>query len=230
MTVSIIIPTLNEAENIGQLLKRLQAGADERLLDIIVADAGSKDETLAIAQQFGATPLHCPKPGRACQMNHATSFSQGEVFYFVHADTLPPSSYLDDIQQAIQEGYPIGSYRSRYDMDHPLLKINAFFTRFDFAWCRGGDQSIYVTRDVFEAFDGYPEGFKIMEEYELIKRVRRKYPFKIMPEATLISARKYEENSYLRVQFANLVVFNMYRLGFSQEQMIRTYSKMLNYR
>ncbi|HKK79895.1 MAG TPA: TIGR04283 family arsenosugar biosynthesis glycosyltransferase [Phaeodactylibacter sp.] len=230
MTASIIIPTLNEAQNIERLLDRLSAGADERLLQIIVADAGSEDGTLTVAQKKGATPLCCPKPGRACQMNHAVKHSQGEVLYFVHADTLPPISYLDDIEQAVNEGFPIGSYQSRYDTDRLLLKLNAFFTRFDFAWCRGGDQSIFITRQVFEEFEGYPESFKIMEEYELIKQIRRKYPFKIMPKATLISARKYDDNSYLRVQLANLIVFNMYRLGCSQERMVHTYSKMLNYR
>ena len=230
MTISIIIPTLNEAEHIGRLLQQLDQGADSRLLQVLVADAGSKDDTLAIAHRQGAVPLSCPKPGRACQMNHAAEHAQGEVLYFVHADTLPPVSYLDDIEQALQEGFPIGSYQSRYDTDRLLLRINAFFTRFDFAWCRGGDQSIFITRDVFEASGGYPETFKIMEEYELMKHVRRRHPFKIMPKATLISARKYEKNSYLRVQLANLVVFNMYRLGFSQERLLRVYSKMLNYR
>lgn len=230
MTVSIIIPTLNEAQNIDRLLDQLSAGADGRLLQTLVADAGSEDDTLAIAQKHGATPLCCPQPGRACQMNHAVKHCEGEVLYFVHADTLPPVSYLDDIEQAVDEGFPIGSYQSRYDSDRLLLKLNAFFTRFDFAWCRGGDQSIFITRRVFEEFEGYPASFKIMEEYELIRRVRRKYPFKIMPKATLISARKYDDNSYLRVQLANLIVFNMYRLGFSQERMVRAYSKMLNYR
>lgn len=230
MTVSIIIPTLNEAEHIGRLLNRLSAGVDDRLLQIIVADAGSKDGTIAVAKEYGATPLCCPNPGRARQMNYAATLCQGEVLYFVHADTLPPVSYLDDIEQAVGEGFPIGSYQSRYDTDRLLLKLNAFFTRFDFAWCRGGDQSIFITRPVFEEFEGYPASFKIMEEYELIRRVRRKYPFKIMPKATLISARKYEDNSYLRVQLANLIVFNMYRLGFSQERMVSAYSKLLNYR
>jgi len=230
MTVSIIIPTLNESENITRLLRHLRCSADERLADLIVSDGGSEDSTLEQARSSGACALRSPRPGRAAQMNYGAARSRGEVLYFVHADTIPPASYLDDIQQAVEEGYPIGSYRSRYDTDHPLLQINAYFTRFDFPWCRGGDQSIFITREVFDAFDGYPESFCIMEEYELMRRIRQQHPFKIMEDATLISARKYEENSYLRVQLANLIVFNMYRMGFSQERLARTYCKLLKYR
>ena len=163
-------------------------------------------------------------------MNYGVRQSRQEVLYFVHADTLPPATYLDDIAAARAEGYPIGSYQSVYDTDHRLLKINAYFTRFDFMWCRGGDQSIYVDRTVFEAFGGYREDYQIMEEYDFMQRVRKEHPFKIMPKATLISARKYEENNYMRVQLANLIVFNMYRLGFSQERLANTYCRLLNYR
>ena len=230
MTVSIIIPVLNEAEEIGKVVTHLCENADQRLADLLVVDAGSTDGTAAIAAAAGATVLAAPEEGRSRQMNYGAGQSRGEVLYFVHADTLPPATYLDDIAAARSEGYPIGSYQSVYDTDHRLLKINAYFTRFDFMWCRGGDQSIYVDRSVFEAFGGYREDYQIMEEYDFMQRVREKYPFKIMPKATLISARKYEENNYMRVQLANLIVFNMYRMGFSQERLANTYCRLLKYR
>ncbi len=230
MTISIIIPTWNEAENIGPLIRHLQQYADDRLFEIIVSDGGSTDDTLDIVRRTGATALRSPQAGRACQMNYGAAQSKGEILYFVHADTQPPGSYLDDILKAVGEGHPMGSYQSCFDTTHPLLRINAWFTRFDFAWCRGGDQSIFITRRLFEELDGYREDYRIMEEYDLIRRARKSHPFRILPKATLISARKYEENSYFRVQVANLIVFNMFRLGFSQERMVRTYSRLLKYR
>lgn len=230
MTVSIIIPALNEAEEIGRVVTHLCENADERLVNLLVIDAGSTDGTREIAASAGAEVLMAPAKGRSKQMNFGARHSRGEVLYFVHADTLPPTSYLDDITAAIAEGYPIGSYQSTFDTKHPLLRVNAYFTRFDFMWCRGGDQSIYIDRAVFEAFDGYREDYMIMEEYEFMQRVRKKHRFKIMPGATLISARKYEENSYFRVQLANLIVFNMYRLGFSQQRLAQTYCRLLKYR
>lgn len=230
MTVSSIIPALNEAEEIGKVVTHLCENADHRLVDLLVVDGGSTDDTTGAAEAAGATVLAAPQKGRSRQMNYGVRQSRGEVLYFVHADTLPPATYLDDIAAARAEGYPIGSYQSVYDTDHRLLKINAYFTRFDFMWCRGGDQSIYVDRTVFEAFGGYREDYHIMEEYDFMQRVRKEHPFKIMPKATLISARKYEENNYMRVQLANLIVFNMYRLGFSQERLANTYCRLLNYR
>lgn len=229
MTVSIIIPVLNEAEEIGKVVTHLCENADQRLVDLLVVDAGSTDGTVDIAIAAGATVLAAPQKGRSRQMNYGARQSRGEVLYFVHADTLPPATYLDDIAAARAEGYPIGSYQSVYDTDDRLLKINAYFTRFDFLWCRGGDQSIYVDKSVFKAAGGYREDYQIMEEYDLLQRVRKEYPFKIMPKATLISARKYRDNSYLRVQLANLIVFNMYRMGFSQQRMMDTYRGLLKY-
>ncbi|MEQ8703315.1 MAG: TIGR04283 family arsenosugar biosynthesis glycosyltransferase [Phaeodactylibacter sp.] len=230
MTVSIIIPALDEAGHIGPLVQHLRENADDRVVDILVVDAGSTDGTPEIAAAAGATVLKAPQKGRSRQMNYGAQQSRGAVLYFVHADTLPPASYLDDIAAARSGGYPMGAYQSRFDTDHPLLRINAYFTRFDFLWCRGGDQSIYINRAVFEAMQGYREDYVIMEEYDLLQRARKKYPFKIMPKATLISARKYEENSYMRVQLANLIVFNMYRLGFSQQRLANTYCRLLKYR
>lgn len=230
MTVSIIIPALNEAEEIGKAVAHLCENADERLVDLLVVDAGSADGTVDIAAAAGATVLASPQKGRSRQMNYGAQQSRGEVLYFVHADTLPPATYLDDIAASITEGYPVGSYQSVYNTEHPLLRFNAYFTRYDFLCCRGGDQSIYVERSVFEALRGYREDYMIMEEYEFLERVRKKHSFKIMSKATLISARKYEENSYMRVQLANLIVFNMYRLGFSQQRLANTYCRLLKYR
>ncbi len=230
MKVSIIIPVLNEAANIKRLINRLKEGCRENLVDLLVVDGGSTDNTLALAQEAGATVLKSPVCGRAAQMNYAVKFAQGELLYFVHGDTLPPLSYMTDVLCAVQAGYPIGCFRFRFESDHPLLKVNSYMTRFDRLWCRGGDQTLFVKREVFDELQGYRNEFIIMEEYDFIIRARKKYPFKIIPRDVLVSARKYDENGYFRVQLANLVVFNMFLLGFSQEKMAGVYKKMLRYR
>ncbi len=229
MKLSIIIPTLNEAENIERLIKRLRPEKNHRLADLIVVDGGSHDGTVTKAEKAGATVLQTP-PGRAIQMNHGVEASKGELLYFVHGDTLPPDGYMEKIIQAVEEGYPVGCFRFRLDSERWLLKLNSYFTRFDQNWCRGGDQSLFITREAFRTLGGYRNDYKIMEDYDLIFRARDKYRFKIIPDDVIVSARKYETNSYLRVQFANFVVFNMYRLGYSQEKMVRTYKRLLNYR
>ncbi len=229
MKVSIIIPTLNEAENISRLVKRLFEYGGAHAHEVIVVDGGSTDDTCELAKASGARVLRSPK-GRSIQMNYGVDHSTGDILYFVHGDTLPPSTYMEDIFQALKEGYESGIFRFKFDSDRWILKINSWFTRFDQLWCRGGDQSIFVTRSAFEDLGGYDKDHIIMEEYDFMIRLRKKYPFKIIQKDTLVSARKYDNNSYLSVQIANFVVFNMYRLGYSQEKIIRMYCRLLNYR
>lgn len=227
MKISVIIPTLNEEENIGRLLQRLRSCGGKALEEIIVVDAGSEDQTTLIAEKGGAVVLHSQQKGRAPQMNLGAQKAKGDLLYFVHADTLPPKCYSASIQQALVDQYPVGCFRYQFKSDRKLLKVNAFFTRFRMIWCRGGDQSLFIKKEIFEAMEGYREDYSIMEDFEFIQRARKQYPFKIIPENMLVSARKYEENSYLRVQVANLVVFNMFRLGYSQESMVRMYRRLL---
>ena len=229
MKVSIIIPTLNEAENIERVIERLKTGGNGLIADLLVVDGGSEDQTVSIAAKAGARVIQT-LPGRALQMNHGVEHSTGDLLYFVHGDTLPPVDYLDKILQGVAEGYPVGCFRFRFDSDSRLLKLNAYFTRFNQIWCRGGDQSLFITRQAFNALGGYRNDYRIMEDYDLIIRARKQYPFKVIPDDVIVSARKYQTNSYLRVQFANFIVFNMFRLGYSQERMAKTYKRLLNYR
>jgi hypothetical protein len=97
-------------------------------------------------------------------------------------------------------------------------------------WCRGGDQTLFVTRRLFDELGGYREEDVIMEEYYFIKRARERYPFKIIPKEVLVSARKYHMNGYFRVQIANLIAFNMFRFGFPQMRIAQTYRKLLQWR
>jgi len=140
---------------------------------------------------------------------------------------LPPPTYLADLQRAIRTNFPIGCFQAKFDTNRFLVKTNGFWSRLDFLFCRGGDQTLFVTKKIFTALNGYKEELLIMEEYDFIIRARKIYPFKIIPSKVLISARKYDNRSFLKVQFANIVVFNMFRFGASPEQMVQTYKQLL---
>lgn len=225
--ISIIIPAFNEAENIVTLLERLKAATIGIPHEIFVVDGGSTDATRQKSEAAGAIVLQSPRKGRMHQMNFGAAKATGDLLYFVHADTLPPLSFVADIRQALKEDFPIGCYRFKFNSNRKILKINAWFTRFDKMWCRGGDQTLFVTRTLFDELGGYCPKHKIMEEYDFIRRARKHHPFKIMSDEVLVSARKYEHNTYLKVQIANLIVFNMYRFGASQDRMVRFYQQML---
>lgn len=229
MTISIIIPTYNEQENISELITHLQQNAGNQQIEIIVVDGDSCDDTLKKAQSCGVTCIVSEKKGRAAQMNTGAKNASGKILYFVHADAIPPTTYVPDILSAIDQGYESGCYRFRFDSDHPLLKINAFMTRFDRIMCRGGDQTLFITSTLFEKLNGYKNDFIIMEDYDLIERIQDSSSFKIIPKNVIVSSRKYHNNGYFKVQIANFIVFMMYFLNCSQETMLHTYKQLLHH-
>lgn len=226
-TVSVIIPVLNEAILIGGLVRHLLQYGNDSLQEIIVVDGKSQDESIAAAKKAGARVVACQKCGRAHQMNKGAKAAKGDILFFVHVDTLPPASYLEDILKAVREGNEIGCYRAHYQSKNWLLKINSYCTRFKSLWCRGGDQTLFVTRSFFEKLGAYRDDCKIMEEYELIQKAEAQTTFYIIPKEVLVSTRKYDERSYWRVQLASLMAFILYRFNWSDEQIAATYHKLL---
>ncbi len=230
MYLSIIIPTYNEENNIKKIIEHLQKHCNNKSYEIIVVDAGSADNTFSKASHLGAKTFISPVKGRAGQMNYGVQQAIGDVYYFVHADSLPVPTFYDDIQEALASNFTCGSFRFKFDSNKFVLKINSFFTRFNYLFFRGGDQTIFITKSLWETTGPYKEEMLIMEDYDFLERIWKQGKFKLIPKATLVSARKYDENSWLRVQLANLKIVKMYRNGASQEEMITTYHNLLKYR
>lgn len=133
-----------------------------------------------------------------------------------------------DIQEALAVGWQMGCYRYRFNSGSFMLRFNAWFTRLPFLWCQGGDKTFFIPQSLFWALGGYPEQFIIMEEYEFLKRAMRQYPLLIMPKDAIVSARKYKANSWLKVQLANLLVFNGWRFGVNPHRLKRWYASLLD--
>lgn len=231
MKISVIIPTLNEAENLTQLIPLLKKDLVSFSHEILVMDAGSSDRTIEVAERHGADlATLSEKKGRACQMNEGARIATGDLLYFVHADTRPPEGFAKDIVASVKEGYESGCYQSAYDCDLWLMKFNAWLTKFDKLFLRGGDQSLFIKKSLFFELGGFREDYRIMEDFEFLKRLRDQASFRLIPKNIMISARKYDDNSYARVNIANIIVVMMYRFGASQETLVNTYKKLLNYR
>ncbi len=231
MKISVIVPAYNEEERIPRLIDRVLRYGREALAEVIVADGQSNDATCTVADKAGARVLNSPRRGRAAQMNFGASFASGDILYFVHADTLPHPDFAMDIIHAIRQGYDMGCYRFVFDNGKWLLKINEWFTRLPFLWCRGGDQTLFVKKEIFDSLEGYRDDHLIMEDYEFIQRASKNAcRFHIIPKNVIVSARKYDTNAYLRVLWANFTIMRMWRRAASQEAMIKRYKDMLNYR
>lgn len=225
--ISVIVPTYNEEGNIKKLIMHLKKISTTNVLEILIIDCGSTDKTVEIAKKLDVQTIISDCKGRAVQMNLGAKVAKGDILHFIHADTLPPVSCFDDVIEAIEEGYEMGCFTYKFDSNFLLLKINSYFTRWDKIWSRGGDQTLFIEREVFEKLNGYRKDYLIMEEYELIERARKKYNFKIIKKDAIVSARKYKKNGYLRVQLANLLAFRLYRRGAPQEQIVNTYRRLL---
>lgn len=229
MGISVIIPVLNEAAQIERLVAYiLQHGGDE-IQEVIVADGGSTDQTVNLAQGAGATILHT-STGRAVQMNAAAAIARGTILYFVHADTLPPTTFAQNIKDALENGWEMGCFRYQFDISSRMLRFNAWFTQFDFLFCQGGDKTFFIPANLFHQLGRYDESYIIMEEYDFLKRAfKQGIPFVVLPENALVSARKYQNRSWLKVQIANVVVFNLWRFNLaSPARLFSLYKRLLS--
>ncbi|MGM0531144.1 MAG: TIGR04283 family arsenosugar biosynthesis glycosyltransferase [Bacteroidota bacterium] len=226
MNISIIIPTFNEAENIGQVLDYLSENSnEENIKEILISDGISEDNTLEIARSKGARIVDHKNTGRAKQMNAGAREATGDVFYFLHADSYPPKNFDQEILHYINKGYKAGSFRMKWDMDHWLLNFFAWFTRFNFQWCRGGDQSLYVEREIFEKVNGFNENYRFLEDYEIIPRIKRHTSFKVIQKDIITSARKYRKNGVIRLQMHVAKTYILKMLGMDIDKVAEIYYK-----
>jgi rSAM/selenodomain-associated transferase 2 len=226
--ISIIIPTFNEADQILTTIGQInQTSADDQF-EIIVADGGSTDNTVALAKQGGAIVFNSARKGRAAQMNAGAQQAKGDILYFLHADTIPPKGYLADIMKAVANGCGAGCFMLSFNHPHWFLKANCWFTRFDVDAIRFGDQSLFVTKTAFEQAVGFAEEHIVMEDQELIKRLHKKVHFKIIKKPVITSARKYLENGIYKTQGIFFLIFFLYKVGYSQHKLVRVYKKMMS--
>ncbi|QIP12315.1 glycosyltransferase family 2 protein [Spirosoma aureum] len=227
MMLSVIIPTLNEANNIGQLVHDIKTYGGQDVVDVLVVDGGSSDQTIERAKQAGASVIVSPLPGRAYQMNYGARLTTGNVLYFVHADIKIHPDFVADITNSLTDGNEAGCYRFRFASSHPLLRLNSYGTRFPGLMSRGGDQTLFITRSLFDKLGGFRERYVVMEDFDIIARIRSIARFCIIPKDVIVSARKYEANSWLRVQIANLTAFSLFFMDVSPMRIARTYKRML---
>jgi rSAM/selenodomain-associated transferase 2 len=227
LKLSIIIPTLQEEATIGKLIAYLKQciSADT---EIIVADGGSTDATSVIAEKEGAKVILCSRKGRGQQMNVGATEAQGDILYFLHADTFPAKDFEASIKRVVEGGYESGCFRLRFDLNHWFLSLNAWFTRFDLDAIRFGDQSLFVKRTVFENIGGFDEHLHLLEDQEIIVRLKQKSSFCVLPNYVTTSARKYKQTGVYKLQAGYFVIYTLYRFGVSQQKLVQVYRSLIS--
>jgi rSAM/selenodomain-associated transferase 2 len=217
MTVSVVIPTLDEAERIGATIDAaFAAGASE----VIVADGGSRDATIAIAKARGARVVSGERT-RGQQLNQGASAASGNALVFVHADTLLPPGAAAAIEAALQHSV-FGGFRISFL--EPGLRIVAFMinVRTRFTRAPWGDQAQFVRRETFLRIGGYPD-MPIMEDYEFARRMKRAGRATLLPLHVRTSGRRFLAKGIIRTTFTNWKIVAAYHLGVAPSRLAKWY-------
>jgi rSAM/selenodomain-associated transferase 2 len=216
LTVSIVLPVLNEGEAVGSLLSLL---AD---FETIVVDGGSTDDTVACAR--AASRIVESERGRAAQMNAGAAVATGDVILFLHADTSLPRDFERVIDAFASSDHAWGRFDVRLSGDHFMFRVIETMMNYR-SFLTGistGDQAIFVKRDVFEEAGGYA-AIPLMEDVEMSRRLRRvSWPYCSRSRVTT-SSRRWEENGIGRTILQMWWLRLRYFFGASPETLVREY-------
>ena len=223
MRISVVIPTLNEAQNIQALLRDL-AGLHTRGHEVLLVDGGSEDGTAAQARGQVDQVLFT-QPGRAVQMNAGAGAANGDILWFLHADSRVPVEAADRLCDACIAGHLWGRFDVRLSGSHWLLRVveQAMNLRSHLTGIVTGDQGIFVTRQAFEAVNGFPE-IALMEDIALSKKLRRKgRPARIRRPLLQTSSRRWERHGIVRTIAHMWQLRLAYALGAEPRDLARRY-------
>ncbi len=219
----MIIPVLNEAFNIAKTL----ASASEANVEVIVVDGGSQDDTKAVVESWGVKLLSAPA-GRGRQMNAGARVASGKIFLFLHADTLLPKNFATMVIQALnQPNIVAGAFALRIEGQLPSLRwvekgVNWRSRIFSFPY---GDQAIFIKSEVFNQLGGFPD-LPIMEDFEMMRRLRRIGNILLLPATVVTSGRRWLTKGVFQTTLVNQVTIVAYLLGVSPERLAYWYRRL----
>jgi rSAM/selenodomain-associated transferase 2 len=218
--VSIIIPVLNESEVISNTLQLLQPLRDQGH-ELIIVDGGCTDDTLSLVEPLADVVTHSEK-GRALQMNAGAAIARGNIFWFLHADTLVAEDSLALLSNALSSGYDWGRFDVRLSGRHGLLRIieRMMNLRSCLTGIATGDQGLFMTRDAFDVVGGFPL-IPLMEDIELSKQLKKIGRPACIKAAIVTSSRRWEQNGILRTIWLMWRLRLFYWLGVPAESLKR---------
>lgn len=228
--ISVIIPAFNEEKTIRNTIAYIYKHASyKRLLkEVIVVDGGSTDRTLAEASKTEATVMVSPRKGRAAQLNYGAKQASGEILYFLQGNTLPPENFISEIVKATSKGYAGGTFSLKFDYRHWLLNAVSWLTN-NASWVYLSDQSLFVTKELFDKSGGFREDHFVMANQEIIKRIKRYTTFIVIQKNIISSARKYLATGIIRTALVRGTVFLLHYFGYPQRLMTNLYRKFLRW-
>jgi hypothetical protein len=221
--ISVIIPTLNEAEGIAATISNLKK---YRHTEIIVVDGGSRDKTVDLARKMGARVL-TSTPSKAAQMNLGAAHASGDVLLFLHADTNLPENFENRVLAAMaRQNIRAGAFSLGIASGAQGLRFieRAANWRSRFLQMPYGDQALFVTSQLFHEIGGYPD-YPIMEDFEFVRKLKKKGKIAILPESVQTSPRRWLNLGILKTWLLNQLIVVAYYLGISPRRLSRWYNR-----
>lgn len=222
-SVTAVIPALNEEASLGRTLDRVQ---NEPRVEVIVVDGGSSDGTVELVQARGVKVLHARR-GRARQMNMGADHACGEILLFLHADTLLPVGWTRHVLETLRNReVVVGAFELRIDSPMRGLRLIERLTHFRCTTMQMpyGDQALFVRRELFEKVGGFPE-IPIMEDFLLVRQLRKLGRIAIASDAVVTSGRRWEKLGLWRTTAINQFMVLGYYLGIPLERLERIYQQ-----
>lgn len=221
-SLSIVIPTLNEAANIEATLLSLQQ-LREQGVELLLSDGGSSDQTCLLAEPWVDQQCNADQ-GRANQMNAGARVASGDYLLFLHADTHLPESFAEHWQQIITEQPDWGYCAIRLSGRHWLLRVVERMMNWRSRVTRvaTGDQAMFVHRELFERIGGFAT-IPLMEDIEICKRLRKIATPVRITTPVVTSSRRWEERGIVTTILLMWRLRLAYFLGVSPEQLVARY-------
>ena len=224
--VSVIVPVLRDVDQLTLLLEALGEGP---LFEVIVANGEEAEEDASLsllAEQHPTVRWSHGRPGRATQMNAGARLAHGRWLLFVHADTRLGAEWLEEMRRVDREsGGSVGgafAFRLRHSGTMARVIDNGVALRVRWCGLPYGDQGIFVRRDVFEALGGYTQ-LPIMEDVDLVRRLRREGPMVWSHVPIEVSARRWKRDGWLRRSVLNVSLVGLFYCGVSPGWLARRY-------
>lgn len=222
--LSIVIPALNEAQRLAETLHAVRSrSTNAHHLEVIVADGGSQDDTVSIAQQHDAKVVVC-RAGRGIQMNAGAAIASGEFLLFLHADAQLPDHYDQSIRTLLAGKSIAGAFRLRIDHNTPSLRMVARLAnlRSRFLQRPYGDQGLFLRSQTFYEVGGF-RNWPLMEDFELVQRLRKHGPIALADQSMTVSARRWRKRGVVKTTCLNQAIVLAWRLGISPERLAMWY-------
>ncbi len=210
-TISVIIPTFNEATNLAATLAPLRAVVG---VEVIVADGGSTDATATLAEAAGVRLVAAP-PGRARQQNAGVAMASGAILLFLHGDTVLPEGFAKAVRSCLARPDVVaGAFRLGIAGKGQGLRLVERLANWRSRWfgMPYGDQALFMRRETFVTLGGFPEQ-AIMEDFELVRRLRKRGRVELVALAVQTSARRWQRLGVVRTTLLNQLVILGYFLG-----------------